>query len=290
MRSRAASPIVETRWCWRTYYAPTGTGTGRCRPIPSRSGCSGCWPGPSRTRYGRCCATPGGCAQCCGSSTPRRCRRFANLHTATAVTVLAAAPTPTAAANLSEADLQKLLQQAGYHAPRELPGKLRAIFTAEQLHQPAAVEAAMGQVVSAIVRTMAATLTSIRELERALDQHFGRHPDAEILRSLPGLGVVLGARVLGEFGDDPTRFTDAASRRAYAGSAPITRASGKARVVLMRRARNRRLAAPAAGGPSWPPSTHPAPPTTSAAAPPETVTKPRCAGWPTSCSASCTTA
>ena len=73
----------------------------------------------------------------------------------------------------------------------------------------------MGQVVSAIVRTMAATLTSIRELERALDQHFGKHPDAEILRSLPGLGVVLGARVLGEFGDDPTRFTDAASRCAY---------------------------------------------------------------------------
>jgi transposase len=100
----------------------------------------------------------------------------------------------------------------------------------------------MGQVVSAIVATMAATLTSIRELERALDQHFRQHPDAEILRSLPGLGVVLGARVLGEFGDDPTRFCDAASRCAYAGSAPITRASGKVRVVLVRRARNKRLA------------------------------------------------
>jgi len=48
--------------------------------------------------------------------------------------------------------------------------------------------------------------------------------------------------VLGEFGDDPTRFADAASRRAYAGAAPITRASGRSRVVLMRRACNRRLA------------------------------------------------
>ena len=65
---------------------------------------------------------------------------------------------------------------------------------------------------------MAATLTSIKQLEKALDEHFGQHPDAEILRSLPGLGVVLGARVLGEFGDDPTRFADAASRRAYAGN------------------------------------------------------------------------
>ena len=155
--------------------------------------------------------------------------------------MLAAAPTPTAAARLSEDELRQLLRAARYHAPRALPGKLRAVFGAEQLRQPPAVEAAMGQVVTAIVRTMAATPTSIRELERALDEHFGQHPDAEILRGLPGLGVILGARVLGEFGDDPTRFADAARRRAYAGSAPITRASGKARVVLLRRARNRRL-------------------------------------------------
>jgi hypothetical protein len=134
---------------------------------------------------------------------PAALAAFPNLHIASAVTVLAAAPTPTATAKLSEADLRKLLRAARYNAPRELPGKLRAIFTAEQLHQPPAVEAAMGQVVTAILRTMAATLTSIRELEHALDEHFGKHPDAEILRSLPGLGVVLGARVLGEFGDDP---------------------------------------------------------------------------------------
>jgi transposase len=59
---------------------------------------------------------------------------------------------------------------------------------------------------------------------------------------MPGLGLILGARVLSEFGDDPTRFIDAASRRAYAGAAPITRASGRSRVVLLRRACNRRLA------------------------------------------------
>ncbi len=54
--------------------------------------------------------------------------------------------------------------------------------------------------------------------------------------------MVLGARVLGEFGDDRTRFPDAASRRRYAGTAPVTRASGKTRVVIRRRARNNRLA------------------------------------------------
>jgi transposase len=172
---------------------------------------------------------------------PAALTAFPTLHIFTATTVLAAAPTPAAAAQLSEARLRELMRAARYNTPRGGPARLRAIFTAPQLRQPAAVEAAMGQAVVAIVRTLAATLDSIRELEKALDQHFEQHPDAEILRSLPGLGLVLGARVLGEFGDDPTRFIDAASRRAYAGSAPITRASGKLKLVLLRRACNHRL-------------------------------------------------
>ncbi|MEV0291790.1 transposase [Kribbella sp. NPDC050820] len=86
------------------------------------------------------------------------------------------------------------------------------------------------------------TDAAIVELQAALTARFDNHPDAEILRSLPGLGVVLGGRVLGEFGDDLDRFLDAASRRRYAGTAPVTRASGESRVVLLRRARNQRLA------------------------------------------------
>ena len=62
------------------------------------------------------------------------------------------------------------------------------------------------------------------------------------MRSLPGLGLVLGARTLGEFGDAPNRYQDAKARRCYAGTAPITRASGTRHVVLARIARNRRLA------------------------------------------------
>jgi hypothetical protein len=54
--------------------------------------------------------------------------------------------------------------------------------------------------------------------------------------------MILGARVLGEFGDDPNRSADAKSRKYYAGTSPITKASGNRRVVLARYARNRRLA------------------------------------------------
>jgi hypothetical protein len=71
--------------------------------------------------------------------------------------------------------------------------------------------------------------------------HFGRHRDAEICPSQPGLGAILAARVLGEFGDDPHRYIDAKARNSYPGTAPITRASGTNRIVLARYARNRRL-------------------------------------------------
>ena len=72
--------------------------------------------------------------------------------------------------------------------------------------------------------------------------HFGQHPDAQIILSQPGLGTILGARVLAEFGDAPGRYADAKARKNYAGTSPITRASGTKRVVLARYARNRRLA------------------------------------------------
>ena len=62
---------------------------------------------------------------------------------------------------------------------------------------------------------------------------------------LPGLGVVLGARVLGEFGDDPERYDSAKSRRNYAGTSPLTVASGRKRTVRARFIRNRRLYAAA---------------------------------------------
>jgi transposase len=81
----------------------------------------------------------------------------------------------------------------------------------------------------------------VKTLQGQVDAHFGPHPDAEIIGSQPGLGPVLGARVLAEFGDDPTRYADAKSRKNYAGTSPITRASGKKKVVVARFVHNDRL-------------------------------------------------
>ena len=99
----------------------------------------------------------------------------------------------------------------------------------------------MGAALAALVAVTSELVAQTAQLELQLAEHFEQHPDAKIIRSLPGLGTILGARVLGEFGDDPNRFADSKSRKNYAGTSPITRASGNYKVVLARYATNKRL-------------------------------------------------
>lgn len=160
-----------------------------------------------------------------------------------ALAVLAVATTPAAGRVLTRTRVVSVLRRAGRQ--RNLDNratKILASLRAEQLELPAPVTAAYGAGVSAIVTVLVAMTSQITALEAEVQSCFGRHPDAEIITSQPGLGMVLGARVLAEFGDDPDRFVDAKARRNYAGSSPITRASGTRRVVLARYARNKRLA------------------------------------------------
>jgi transposase len=81
----------------------------------------------------------------------------------------------------------------------------------------------------------------VKALQGQVAEHFGRHPDAEIILSQPGLGMILGARVLAEFGDDPSRYADGKARRNYAATSPIIRASGKKKAVTARYVHNDRL-------------------------------------------------
>ena len=172
--------------------------------------------------------------------SPRRVRR---LRSGDALAVLAIAPTPILGRGLSRSKIAAAFRRGGRQ--RRIDERAVEIQTAlrtEQLQAPTIVVDAMGSTVTALVAIAAELTTQIGRLETDLAASFDQHPDAKIIRSLPGLGMTLGARVLAEFGDDPNRYVDAKSRKNYAGTSPITRASGKHRVVLARYARNRRLA------------------------------------------------
>jgi transposase len=167
----------------------------------------------------------------------------ADLANPEALAVLRAAPTPTSGQGLTVGELVELLRGAGRqrHLGRRA-GELHQALASPHLTAPPVVAAAYGQAVAATVKVISELTTQISALQTDLARAFEIHPDAEILRSLPGLGVVLGARVLAEFGDDPTRYPHPTARKSYAGTAPITRASGTRTVVLARLARNKRLA------------------------------------------------
>ncbi len=156
--------------------------------------------------------------------------------------ILAAAPTPGDAARLTLAQFRGLLKKAGRSRGIDTEAaRLREAFRIPQMRQLPLVEQAMGRQTLALVRQLDAACASADDLEQAAVQSFNQHPDAGIITSFPGLGPLTGARVLAEIGDDRSRFQNAKGLKAYAGAAPITRASGKTRSVTRRRVKNNRL-------------------------------------------------
>ena len=166
-----------------------------------------------------------------------------DLASSDALAVLGTAPTPAAGRSMSTSRIAAALRRGGRtRRANERAEVITAALRSSQLEPLAVLSEAYGALVRSTVRVVAEMTVQIEALARELQSRFEVHPDAEILRSLPGLGLVLGARVLAEFGDDPTRYADPKARKNYAGTSPITRASGRSRVALARFARNRRLA------------------------------------------------
>ena len=173
---------------------------------------------------------------------PGALEAFSDLAHPDALAVLERAPTPAQGRSLTRSQITAALKRGGRQ--RNLDTRTEVIRTAlreGQLQAPEAVVGAFAATTAASVGIIGELNAQIDRLKTELETHFEQHPDTDIIRSQPGLGVVLGARVLGEFGDDPNRYADAKSSRNYAGTSPITRASGTKRVVLARYVRNRRL-------------------------------------------------
>jgi transposase len=173
---------------------------------------------------------------------PQAVRAFPNLKHKAARAILGAAPAPGAGLRLTDRRIQALLRRAGRRNDPALVAQILTDLTTPALRQAAPVEAALGATVHGLIGVVTAMQTAVDELEAALAAEFDQHPLAPVLRSAPGLGPVLAARLLGEVGDDPGRFTTAGGLRAFAGTAPVTRASGRSRHVKARKVRNKRLA------------------------------------------------
>jgi transposase len=173
---------------------------------------------------------------------PAALEAFPDLADRDTLAVLTKAPTPTAGAGLTLGQIQAALKRGGRQRNIERrAGEIQTALRTGQLTAPAAVADAFAATTRAGVAIIAELNRQIAQLEATLTASFEQHPDSDIYHSLPGFGVVLGARALGEFGDDPNRYANTKSRRNYAGTSPLTIASGKKKAVLARHVRNRRL-------------------------------------------------
>jgi hypothetical protein len=168
---------------------------------------------------------------------------FEDLASTDALEVLKVAPTPSLGEGLSVSKIASALRRGGRkRLVDERATEIQAALRSPQLHRSTVVATAMGASVRSSVAVISTMVKEIATLAEELEAGFEKHPDAKVVRSLPGLGTVLGARVLGEFGDDPNRYATPKCRKNYAGTSPITRASGTKRMVLARHVRNHRLA------------------------------------------------
>ena len=173
---------------------------------------------------------------------PAALAAFEDLDASDALELLAKAPDPARARKLTRAQVSAALKRA---RRRDIPAKATAIMAAlrsPQLGQPPAITAAYAVTVRSLIAVITTLNEQVKALQSEVEAVFGRHPDAKIYLSQPGLGTVLGARVLGEFGDDPHRYASGKARKNYAATSPLTRASGKKKTVTARFIRNDRLA------------------------------------------------
>lgn len=172
---------------------------------------------------------------------PAALEAFEDLDAADALELLAKAPTPARAARLTLGQISAALKRARRRDVTAKATAIQAALRTAHLGQPEVVATAYAASVQALSAVLTVLNTQITGLQGQVEAHFGQHPDAKIILSQPGLGMVCGARVLAEFGDDPHRYANPKARKNYAGTSPITRASGKKKVALARFIHNDRL-------------------------------------------------
>jgi hypothetical protein len=172
---------------------------------------------------------------------PQALKAFPNLQHKAALTILGAVPSPASGRRLTAKRVVAMLHRCGRRNDPTLVEQILTNLKTPALRQPQPVEEALAVTAASLIAIVLSMQSAVADLEAALAVEFDLHELAPVLTSVPGLGPILGARVLAEVGDDPDRFTTANGLRAFAGTAPVTRASGRSTYVKARKVRNKRL-------------------------------------------------
>jgi transposase len=150
-----------------------------------------------------------------------------DLTTKTALVLLSRCVTPEELRNTSEKALAKHLGPLANRAySRELIAAARACAQRQMITVPG--QALTARLIKELASEALVAIERIDTLERDIEQRLASHPDAALIRSLPGMGAVLTAEFIAEAGRID-RFKSADAMAAAAGLAPVLKQSGKSR-------------------------------------------------------------
>jgi transposase len=169
---------------------------------------------------------------------PLAAELFSKLDSPIALAFLQAYPTPQAAQQLSQPQFEAFLR-AHHHPQRAKWAALYAELTGAQLAPHPDTVALYAQQAPLLAEQLAGFVRAKPQALQVLQALFDQHPQADLFRSLPGVGDFLAPALLAKLGDDPQRFASPAAMQAIAGTCPITQRSGKHRAVLFRHACDR---------------------------------------------------
>ncbi len=237
-RGRRAIPL--TRIPWLTWCAPTRISCAQLRLTVLRSKRSKWLPEHKTLIWERARHTQR-LRHSLREYFPAALEAFDDLDAPDTLELLGKAPEPASAAKLTYAQIAAALKRARRRDIDTKTTRIQDALRSQQLGRDPVITSAYAASTRSIVSVLVTLNEQIEVLQGQVEAYFGEHSDAESSMSLPGMGPLLGARVLGEFGDAPKRYTDAKARKNYAGTSPITRASGKKKVVVARFVHNDRL-------------------------------------------------
>lgn len=158
---------------------------------------------------------------------------FSTLDSPVLLGWIQAFPTPQAAQALSYVEFVAFLRQHQHERSAKWAASYARLQTAQATATPE-----IGEVYAQEAQLLAGLLNKMvharKQLLKDIYQSFLQHPDCGIYQSLPAAGQYLEPALLAMLGDNRQRFPTHSTLQALAGTCPVTKQSGKSRLVTFR--------------------------------------------------------
>lgn len=166
---------------------------------------------------------------------------FEDLETEVALDFLQQYPTPAHLSALKRKQFNRFATTQ-HHLSKQRCEELWEKLQKPQLGVPEHVVRAKAQLLEVLIEQLRASIKAVKIYHHKVESFFASSPAAEFAKTLPGgkSGTLVPA-IWAELGDAQGRWESSRHLQAEAGAVPVTKASGKSRVVHFRFACNKHL-------------------------------------------------